>query len=223
MSQLRTKRTRSRSTPTSTRKSSTSSSNDERKDSPILGISTLRTVQDLLQKNFEVCGNFKVINGIGDKKYLQIDTDKTTDVSSKVSKTKNKPFRHFCQHKVYSKHIWHTHPTVAKPYPSAEDILKIVKTRQNRDHLHTSVIFTDWGIWVLCSVKKSQQMSRVLMAKLREPGNILHNITTDGIPVKKLMKHIKCYISSVEAIIKADCDAVVKIKFHQWGGRGFRI
>jgi hypothetical protein len=54
----------------------------------------------------------------------------------------------------YTNYIWHTHIYGSKSYPSAEDILKVMKKRK-RDYQQTKaeLIFTPWGIWEnSCSV-----------------------------------------------------------------------
>ena len=213
-------RTRSRSSKSNT--TSTETKNDNTKF-VILGIGTIRYARELLSKHVEVCGNFSEINGSGGKKYLQVVTNVLgTNKQNRTTVKNSKTIRHSCQHKVYSKYIWHTHPTVAKSYPSSEDIIKVVKSRTSKEIINVSIIFTEWGIWVIRAVKKSQQLSQYLKAKLKEPGNIIYNITKSSKNIAPL-KHIKCYISNVEAIVEAECNAKIKIKFHKWGGRGIRV
>jgi len=45
--------------------------------------------------------------------------------------------------------VWHTHPHVSKIYPSLVDILKVLK-----HSTHTSIIFTQHGIWKLTCPNK---------------------------------------------------------------------
>lgn len=56
-----------------------------------------------------------------------------------------------CQHTIYTKYILHTHPEQHRAYPSAEDIIKVIKHK----HISFSFIATTWGIWLLeCKINK---------------------------------------------------------------------
>ena len=50
-----------------------------------------------------------------------------------------------CTLPYYTDYIWHTHINGSKSYPSAEDILKVLKKRKKP--LKVQLIFTEWGIW----------------------------------------------------------------------------
>jgi hypothetical protein len=64
----------------------------------------------------------------------------------------------------YTNYIWHTHIYGSKSYPSAEDILKVMKKRK-RDYqqIKAEIIFTPWGIWEnSCSVFEYFSKSDIL-------------------------------------------------------------
>jgi hypothetical protein len=56
-----------------------------------------------------------------------------------------KSARPSCTLPYYSDYIWHTHVNGSKSYPSAEDILKVLKRRKKP--LKAQLIFSEWGIW----------------------------------------------------------------------------
>lgn len=59
-----------------------------------------------------------------------------------------------CQINEYYNHIWHTHPRTEKPYPSVEDIMKIIKFRNQGNKIYISDIFTNIGMWRLTCYKE---------------------------------------------------------------------
>lgn len=61
-----------------------------------------------------------------------------------------------CDHRSYEL-VWHTHPVASKPFPSFEDIVRVL-----RHHTKRSFIFTQWGIWILTSPDKYQLPGRFL-------------------------------------------------------------
>jgi len=59
-----------------------------------------------------------------------------------------------------STNIWinfHTHPFVVYPWPSTEDVFKILYDRGSSPVLWGSLIFTEWGVWELYSPTKIPQ------------------------------------------------------------------
>jgi hypothetical protein len=51
------------------------------------------------------------------------------------------------------KNIFHTHPLGSKPYPSIEDIMKVIK---RSGEICNSFVATSWGIWIISNTIKSQ-------------------------------------------------------------------
>lgn len=50
------------------------------------------------------------------------------------------------------KNIFHTHPYSSKGYPSAEDIIKLLK---HHDEICHSFIVTSWGLWIISNTPGS--------------------------------------------------------------------
>ena len=61
----------------------------------------------------------------------------------------------------YRSIIWHTHPYISKGYPSAEDIVKVLKNA----NILTSIIFTIWGIWQLDFSKSYPELAEETIKK----------------------------------------------------------
>lgn len=56
--------------------------------------------------------------------------------------------RTYCKYrKPYQPILWHTHPSLSKPYPSIEDIMKGLKIRDNEDIIIDNLLICRWGIW----------------------------------------------------------------------------
>ena len=89
-------------------------------------------IHSMTEYDTEVCGNFF----IDDWNEAQIDEQIGTSQGE----------RSVCRHNRYSQFIWHTHPQHGKYYPSAEDIIKIMK---NNHKIQRSWIFTTHGYWTI--------------------------------------------------------------------------
>jgi proteasome lid subunit RPN8/RPN11 len=56
--------------------------------------------------------------------------------------------RPYCKYtEPYQPILWHTHPSLSKPYPSNEDIMKALKIRDNEDIIIDNLLICRWGIW----------------------------------------------------------------------------
>lgn len=67
--------------------------------------------------------------------------------------------RGICILKEYSNILWHTHPLTSRPWPSGEDIAKIIKSRPDTEFDKipiVSLIFTKWGIWQIASASDNK-------------------------------------------------------------------
>ena len=125
----------------------------------------LNAIYDLLESKTETCG-FLTENGD-----VIIDSF-GTDVNG----------RGMCSHSRYETYMWHTHPYSLKSYPSAEDILYVLKK-----HVHNkpriSLIFTAWGIWELYALNKlniDQNWYTYLYKTAQDAFNGLYHITGRG-------------------------------------------
>lgn len=104
----------------------------------ILNKSLINIFKNFLNLENEVCG---YIENIFDKIILKIFSQEEIETTKSL-----------CFHdNFYSPYIFHTHPNNSKSYPSASDIIKVLKY----DIIKSSLIFTKWGIWEIYShVKK---------------------------------------------------------------------
>ena len=90
------------------------------------------------QKKPEYCGNCVISNNMVS---LNLDNKLIGDVVNG---------RGTCKYEEHSNILWHTHPLTSRPWPSGEDIEKMIKPRphiENDKIPVVSLIFTKWGIW----------------------------------------------------------------------------
>jgi hypothetical protein len=96
----------------------------------------------LLSLNYEVCGNFR----------LKSNNILHLDISDE-----GEPIRQGERGSCISTNVWmnwHTHPYMVLPWPSTEDIFKILFDRKDDPILWGSLIFTEWGVWEIYSTQK---------------------------------------------------------------------
>lgn len=127
----------------------------------------LREFRKLLGLETEVCGKMLIHeNNI----CLVGITKGTTDAKG----------RHLCISEP-ADYVWHTHPNTHKAYPSAEDIMSVVKNR--KPIIKISIIITAWGIWVLQSQNKIHITDRnrdYYQNKIQKIINTLYFYTEKG-------------------------------------------
>lgn len=117
----------------------------------------------LLENKSELCG-FLDENGT-----IKVDTFGTFENG-----------RGTCLHSHREPYMWHTHPFGLKAYPSAEDILSILK---KHDNPIVSLIFTSWGIWEMTAVNKlvlDETWKVYLSSIAKDAFNALYQITDKG-------------------------------------------
>lgn len=101
----------------------------------------------LLPLDTEVCALFK-------KNQITQYLDIVDLVHGTIQTIENGRTRGMCVHRHYSKIIFHTHNIGLKAYPSVEDVLSIIKSRDIT--INFSLVFSDFGIFVMsCSQKPS--------------------------------------------------------------------
>lgn len=143
----------------------------------------------LLNLPIETCGIIKFDN---DVPVLEIHVSKHN--------TKNN-----CVHKYYGHHIFHTHIHKDESFPSAHDIVKVMKNSS----IKTSLISTHWGIWEIISEKKynftcdEQAHITKTIEKMLAP---LHDY-------KKYNLHVEKYIQDVETKYN---EFKLHINFQSW-------
>jgi len=114
--------------------------------------------------NYEKCGTIsKTNNG-----YIVNVHEKENNVDE---------LRHHCNFEYYDNIIWHSHPKIAKFYPSLEDILKSIKLKNSQ--IIYSYIFTQFGFWTLYTINHID-VSDELKNKINDLLNILYFSTERG-------------------------------------------
>lgn len=101
-------------------------------------------INNFVSQNFELCGIFD--------DNFNIVTNSITKGIEDLNKNGNALN---CQHKEYSRYIWHTHSHVSKYYPSVQDITKILKRQQ----IEISFIFHKYGYWKLSALRKGNSFN----------------------------------------------------------------
>jgi hypothetical protein len=159
---------------------------------------------NFLPKNVEVCGNlininnnavlFNVVEGSFDEKGRPLCLIPKADLVN-----------------------FHTHPLSSKSYPSAEDIISMMKMKKQR--IEKEVVFTKWGIWVISSRKKdnfTEDKKANALLRLTQFGDSLYRKTEKGrIDSEKLdLDNIKEFIYKNEREFHK---FELKIEFHTWG------
>jgi hypothetical protein len=96
-----------------------------------------------LRRKVETCG---YLRPVGNGKYKAVEEGKgVVGDGNRVACTFKPP---------YEELLWHTHPIGVKAYPSAEDVMKVLKKRSNKRMIQRSFIYTAWGVWELYAAKK---------------------------------------------------------------------
>lgn len=109
-----------------------------------------------------------------------IEDNKMKHIQMGVLETdKNGKVRNMCKHLKYSHVIYHSHPKKAYSYPSAEDIIKVMKNGQ----IKISLISTKWGLWIIKNTPTSNGYSAECSEKWK---NIIQQFINDiGINTSK--------------------------------------
>jgi len=129
----------------------------------------LEVVFELLEKEVEMCGFLLETQSNA----LQLYVDNIGEFKNGIG---------LCQHSEYTKYIWHTHPYTTKPYPSAEDVIKVLKYRQS-GYPEESLIFSSWGVWELCAsskIKLDDVWLQYLLNITKEAFGSIYHITEKG-------------------------------------------
>ena len=114
--------------------------------------------------NYEKCGTIKKEDG----KYIMTIHEKESNQNE---------LRNHCNLEYYDKIIWHSHPKISKFYPSLEDILKSIKTKNSQ--IIYSYIFTQFGFWTLYTINHIE-VSDELKNKINDLLNKLYFMTERG-------------------------------------------
>ena len=105
--------------------------------------------------------------------------------------------------------IWHTHSHVSKFYPSPEDILKVIKSK----NIHTEFIYTSPVVWTLTcpnswDLGEEGQRGGDVYEAIREVNDELYRVC-EGIPGQSkarqrpvFIEYLKTYVQRVNKLLK---------------------
>ena len=117
-----------------------------------------------------------------------------------VARGDSKMERASCVRPYKANYAWHSHFLNAKSYPSAEDILSVMKKRETQKTQNiVEIIFTRWGIWEISSSEKT--VFRNVNAELQYisgKGDDIYRACKGGKTDFYDMGAIKTFISKVE-------------------------
>lgn len=129
--------------------------------------------------------------------------------------------RKYCMLAQYTDVVFHSHPKSSRAYPSAEDLLKLMK---HHDKIKTSIIATSWGIWIIKNTPASNaytsethdQWLKLLNCQLGVIGKYTTNRKyTDG-DSKSLFLHSDLR-KVVDDVIRKVCDTTrLDISLYGW-------
>jgi len=114
-----------------------------------LSDTTLKYLQNMLSKDYEVCITLKE----NSNKELEIENI----IKGRLHISSNGTQRRMCEwaSTPLTRVILHTHPNVSKSYPSKEDYTKVYKDKYV-DVIESSLIFTSMGIFQMVNMKYGQ-------------------------------------------------------------------
>ncbi len=115
--------------------------------------------------------------------------------------------RHHCNFEYYDKIIWHSHPTIAKFYPSLEDILKSIKFKNSQ--IMYSYIFTQFGFWTL-HTEHHTDINDEMKNNINELLNKLYFSTERGRVYNK--KSVDVFMNEMNALLIG----ILKISFNAY-------
>lgn len=135
----------------------------------------LISLKKKLSLDYNVCGSLLYKNNT---EYIKISQNKNTSVDKK---------RMGCTTNISSKIIYHIHPIGTQIYPSTQDILKMMKMKNN--NIENNLVITTIGIWNISCINKTLESQ------------------DDMIKVHKIIKKYveKMYLCSSDEKIFNDC------------------
>jgi len=115
--------------------------------------------------------------------------------------------RHHCNFEYYDQIIWHSHPKIAKFYPSLEDILKSIKLKNSQ--IKYSFIFTQFGFWTLYTINHID-VSDEIKNKINDLLHKLYFSTKRGRTYNGVA--VDTFIHEINALL----DGILKISFNTY-------
>lgn len=144
---------------------------------------TLNYLKEDLFLDVEICGNFFI-------------TENNEFKIREATKGTKEIYRGVCKQPKYDSFIFHTHAMDMKPYPSTEDVLKILKEKNKI--IKSSFVFTKWGIYEISCGKHVKEKDQSTVKEIIEYyiEKIYHNTNKgkdyDYYKIKEILK--KCTI-----------------------------
>jgi len=147
----------------------------------------LKIIPTYLELNTEICG------------YIFPDGKDVNLFVSSVGEEIKENKRGQCTPDGSKPYIWHTHPSIVKQYPSAEDILKVLNPKYA---ISVSLVFSVWGIWKIASPDKIHDLRETKALWIdkinRFLATIYHSTNRGRVyeegSIKKTIKNICRYI-----------------------------
>jgi hypothetical protein len=160
----------------------------------------LDAIAKFLEKDIELCG-FLI-------------TAPNDPVANIVVKGTGSPTgRLSCTLPRYDPYIWHTHPAVAKGYPSVEDI-----SISLRKPIHTQIIFTSWGVWEISAQTKLQKLDAAIRKEIEQAGHALYTVSERGRVYKSSLNPlIRSFLNQLEYIFD---EQGLRVHFRAWENIG---
>lgn len=158
-------------------------------------IQYIKQAKKALDLDYEVCGIIRPLKR--NKSVLGLDI---TDLGEKIKLGE----RGSC----ISTNVWlnyHTHPHMVLPWPSTEDVFKILYDRGSDPVLWGCLIFCQWGVWEIFSSKK--EAANVIDASFeawtqKTSDALYHQLNMDTLnavpPLRIAKKYVLRYIEKWE-------------------------
>lgn len=154
----------------------------------------------LLSNKTEICGNLILHNN------CLISDEKNEVIGYEISESVGT-----CNHKTYTKYIFHTHPLHTKSYPSREDIINVLK----HNEIEYSIIFTRWGIWnIWCSEKIRDGLAKKYQKFIETKEFDIYKL--DKTQKEFTENHVKIINNYIEILEKRFHKYKLLISFSEW-------
>lgn len=141
----------------------------------LLNKQIIEIFKQLLNLSIETCGLLKLTDK--GEPIIEIHLSKFND--------KNR-----CVHTYYKEHIFHTHIHKNESFPSAHDVVKVMKNTT----IQSSLIATHWGIWEITCRKKynfSPDEQNHITKRIEKMLSPLHEY-------KNYNQHVQKYIDDIQ-------------------------
>lgn len=167
----------------------------------------LKFIRSELSKDYEICGN--IITSLSPSKkeeavFINVKDGKT--IGGRLSCAVDRLFPV----------NFHTHPLKEKSYPSAEDIVALLKNKAPINPL-IEIIFTRWGIWKIQCTEKPKAIDKDTMISELTTKFLdrLYFQTSRGRADDVEYKVINTFIQQIEDYLRMK-GITIEISFQKW-------